>query len=71
SRREEGVVHLTFTMDREGHVLNARIARGSGYPELDAETLALARRADPLPVPPPEVAGNPLTLTVPVRFSLR
>lgn len=43
----------------------------SGSPELDAETLALVRRAEPLPAPPPEVLGNPLTLTVPVRFSLR
>ena len=71
SRREEGVVLLTFSMDREGHVLGARIARGSGFTELDGETLALVRRAEPLPVPPADMPGNPLTLTVPVRFSLR
>lgn len=71
SRREEGVVHLTFSMDREGRVLAANVAKGSGFPELDAETLALVRRAEPLPPPPLEMQGNPLTLTVPVRFSLR
>jgi protein TonB len=71
ARREEGVVQLNFTMDRAGNVLSARIARSSGYPALDQETLELARRASPLPSPPDEVAGNPLTLTVPVRFSLR
>jgi len=71
SRREEGVVHLNFTMDRAGNVLGARIARSSGYQALDQETLELARRAAPLPAPPDELAGNPLTLTVPVRFSLR
>jgi periplasmic protein TonB len=71
SRREEGVVNLTFTMDREGRVLAARIARSSGFADLDEETLALVRRAEPLPAPPAELPGSTLTLTVPVRFSLR
>lgn len=71
SRREEGVVHLSFAMDRDGNVLSARIARSSGYPALDQETLDLARRASPLPPPPEEIPGSPLNLTVPVRFSLR
>lgn len=71
SRREEGVVHLAFTMDREGRVLAASVSKGSGFPELDAETLALVRRAEPLPPPPAEMPGNPVALTVPVRFSLQ
>lgn len=71
ARREEGGAHLTFTMDRNGRVLSARIARSSGSVELDAETLALVRRAEPLPAPPADVPGDPLTLTVPLRFSLR
>lgn len=71
ARRQEGVAHLTFSMDREGRVLSARIVRSSGSEELDAETLALVRRAEPLPAPPADLPGNLLTLTVPVRFSLR
>ena len=71
SQRQEGTVFLRFSMDRDGHVLSAAVARSSGFPELDAETLALLHRAEPLPSPPPELSGNPLTLTVPVRFSLR
>ncbi|WP_424813255.1 energy transducer TonB family protein [Roseococcus sp. YIM B11640] len=70
-RREEGVVYLAFTMDRGGNVLSARIARSSGHSALDEETVELARRASPLPAPPADVQGNPLSLTVPVRFSLR
>ena len=69
-RREEGVAYLTFFMNRSGHVLSAGVARSSGSEALDAETLALVRRAEPLPLPPPEMAGDPITLTVPVRFSL-
>lgn len=71
SNREEGVAYLTFSMDRGGRVLSATIARSSGSQALDAETLTLVHRAEPLPVPPPEMPGDPVTLTVPVRFSLR
>jgi protein TonB len=70
-RREEGVAHATFTLDRDGRVLAAGIARTSGSASLDAEALALIRRADPLPPPPPEVPGGTVTLTVPLRFSLQ
>jgi periplasmic protein TonB len=31
----------------------------------------MIRRASPLPAPPPELAGDPVELVVPVRFSLR
>jgi protein TonB len=70
-RREEGIAYLTFSMSRGGQVLSASIARSSGSQALDSETLSLVRRAEPLPPPPPEMAGDPITLTVPVRFSLR
>jgi protein TonB len=68
---QQGVVYLRFTMNREGEVLSAKIERSSGYDLLDEETLALIRRAQPLPKPPPEVAGDTLELTVPVEFFLR
>jgi protein TonB len=58
-------------MDRQGHVLSAQIAKSSGYDALDDETLALIHRAEPLPPPPPEVAGETVALTVPVQFSLK
>lgn len=69
--QQEGVAFVRVTMDRAGAVLSARIERGSGYSALDEETLALVHRAAPLPVPPAEVPGNPIMLTIPVRFSLR
>lgn len=68
--REEGTAMVTFSMDRKGHVLAAHLAGGSGHASLDAETLALVRRAEPLPPPPDEVRGDPITLTVPVEFYL-
>ncbi|MCE0743508.1 energy transducer TonB [Acetobacter sicerae] len=68
SRRQEGTPLLFFSMDRKGHVLSARIRKSSGYELLDQETLALVRRAEPLPPPPDSVPGEPLMLTVPVDF---
>ena len=59
---------LHFAMDRHGHVLSARIQRGSGHTLLDQEALALVRRAEPLPSPPDSVAGDPVVLTVPIEF---
>jgi len=68
SDHEEGVVYLHFIMNRQGRVLSANIARSSGFDALDQETLALIRRAEPLPPPPPEIAGDSVELTVPVQF---
>lgn len=70
-RHEQGVAYLRFSMDRDGRVISASIVKSSGYADLDQETLALIQRAQPLPKPPPEIAGDPITLTVPVQFFLR
>lgn len=68
---DEGVPTVTFTMDRLGHVLSVRLNKSSGHPLLDAEAVALPKRAQPLPVPPDSIPGNPITLTVPVEFYIR
>jgi protein TonB len=70
-QRQEGTAYLRFTMDRQGRVLSAQIEKGSGYALLDEEAAALIQRAQPLPAPPPEVAGAQITLTLPVQFSIR
>ncbi|MCB1353329.1 MAG: energy transducer TonB [Rhodobacteraceae bacterium] len=67
-RHEEGVAQVRFRIDAQGHVLGVALARSSGFPELDAEVLAMVRRASPVPAPPP---GAPLDLTVPVQFRVR
>lgn len=71
TRREEGVVMLSFTMDREGHVLERNIAKSSGSPTLDAEATAMLQRAEPLPAFPPNMVGATRSFNVPIRFSLR
>lgn len=68
--REEGTPRVTFSMDRQGHVLSVTLAQTSGHAQLDQEALALPTRAQPLPPPPEAIPGNPITLTVPIEFTL-
>jgi protein TonB len=71
SRREQGVAQVLFSLDRQGRVVDSRIVRSSGASALDAEALALLQRAQPFPVPPAELTGEPVNLTVPIRFNLK
>lgn len=70
-RRQEGVSTVRFVMDRDGKVLSAQLERGAGHSLLDAESLALLERAQPLPIPPPEIRGDRIELVVPVQFFLK
>lgn len=64
-----GTSTIAFSIDRSGKVLSARLLTSSGNAGLDAEAVAMARRASPLPKPPAGVGSDNLNLTVPVRFS--
>jgi len=67
-RHLRGVVMLAFTIDRQGRVLSGRIAKTSGVGELDQAALDMLAAAQPLPVPPAEVTGERIAMTVPVEF---
>ena len=71
SRGDEGVVQLSFTVDRSGRVLNREIVRSSGHRELDNEVMSMIERAQPLPPFPASMPQAKLDLTVPIRFSLQ
>ena len=70
SHSEEGIVLLSFSIDRSGHVLDRHIARSSGHPDLDEEVLDMIKRAEPLPAFPASMSQPQLDLTVPIRFSM-
>ena len=70
SRSEEGIVLLSFSIDRGGHVLAHHIARSSGHPVLDNEVMDMIMRAQPLPAFPANMPQAQLDLTVPIRFSM-
>lgn len=71
ARGEQGTAVLSFSMNRSGRVTSAHIGRGSGSAQLDAATLAMIRSAQPLPAPPPDVAGNSFQFSVPIRYNIR
>ncbi len=71
ARNEQGVVVLSFTLDRAGHVLAHSITKSSGYADLDNEVMAMILRAEPLPPFPASMPQPRLDLTVPIRFSVR
>jgi protein TonB len=72
SRREQGTAQISFSLDRQGRVIESRIVKSSGVAALDEEALALLHRAEPFPVwPPDQFPGERLDLTLPIRFSLK
>lgn len=62
---------VSFVLDRTGHVLSANIVKGSGDRSFDDAALAMLRRSDPVPAPPPLVADEGLTFTLPVIFRVK
>jgi periplasmic protein TonB len=71
ARRETGVATVSFTIDRQGKVVSARIVRTSQHAALDAETLATVHRAAPFPHPPANMPGQTFDFVVPVQFNIR
>jgi TonB family protein len=62
---------VSFVLDRMGHVLSTSIVKGSGDAAFDAAALAMVRRSDPVPQPPPAVADEGLNFTLPVIFKVK
>jgi TonB family protein len=69
SPRAEVVV--SFVLDRLGHVISKRIVKGSGDAAFDAAALDMLQRSDPVPAPPPLVADDGLTFSLPVIFQAK
>jgi TonB family protein len=62
---------IGFALDRTGHVLSTSIVKGSGDAAFDEAALAMVRRSDPVPQPPPIVADEGLSFTLPVIFRIK
>lgn len=66
--RRTAEASVSFTLDRRGHVVSCSIKRSAGHPAFDDEALAMMKRADPVPPPPPAIADEGLKFEVPVQF---
>jgi periplasmic protein TonB len=64
-------IYVRFTLDRMGHVLSTSIEKGSGDTAFDEAALAMVKRSDPVPPPPPLIADEGLSFTLPVIFRVK
>ena len=69
-RREEGVVHVHFAVDRDGRLLRGDVVGSSGFASLDAEAMAMLDRSNPFPGAPHSVRGERIEVSTPVEFFL-
>ena len=69
-RREEGVVHVHFAVDRDGRLLRGDVVSTSGFASLDAEAMAMLDRSNPFPGAPHSVRGERIEVSTPVEFFL-
>ncbi|MBX9651406.1 MAG: TonB family protein [Xanthobacteraceae bacterium] len=68
---QQGTARVSFTLSRGGQVLSASLGGSSGHSALDAETLAMVRRAQPFPAFPPDVKQGSMSFAAPVAFYIR
>ena len=69
--RTSATVLVSFSIDRTGHLVAADVRKSSGDAAFDRAAIAMLKRADPVPAPPPALADDGLTFTVPVVFRAR
>ena len=70
-QQKSAEISVRFTLDRLGHVLSTSIEKSSGDAAFDEAALAMLRRSDPVPVPPPLIADEGLSFTLPVIFRVK
>jgi len=67
----QGTSQVRFNLDRSGKVLHVELANSSGNAALDRATLAMIRRASPVPAPPAELLSNgQLEIVAPFIYAL-
>lgn len=70
-RRQEGVVRLWFKVNKQGKLLEYKIASSSGYRMLDKEVEKLIQRVSPLPKIPDAINRNEIEVNVPIAFKIK
>jgi TonB family protein len=73
AERQQKTAEITvnFEIDRTGKVLAVSVVKGSGDAAFDEAAVAMVRRSDPLPAPPPLIADEGLSFTLPVIFRVK
>lgn len=59
---------VDFSIDRQGRLLAVEIVKGSGDTRYDRAAIDMVRRADPMPMPPPD--QHNLSFRIPIAFRM-
>ena len=65
---QAGTAKVGFVLDRHGRLVSHWLMESTGNRALDEESLAIVERAQPFPIPPPDLEEHRLTLAVPIIF---
>ena len=68
---QQGVARVSFTLGRGGNVVSSGLGGSSGHAALDAETVAMVRRAQPFPAFPPDLKQGSMSFSAPGAFHSR
>lgn len=68
---EEGVANVSFSIDRSGKVIAARLDKSSGSELLDKEAVEVLSRASPFPQPPSDVTDFTISFALPIQFRIK
>jgi periplasmic protein TonB len=68
---QQGTARVSFTLSRSGGVTSVSLGGSSGHAALDAETVAMVRRAQPFPAFPADVKQSSMPFSAPVAFYIR
>jgi len=71
SAGQQGTSRVNFTLSRSGGVLSVGLGGSSGHSQLDAETVAMVRRAQPFPAFPADIKQSSMPFNAPVAFYIR
>lgn len=69
--RQEGVVHLSFTISKDGQIRNIGLAKKSPYQRLNNAALRILREIGSFPPIPKTLKRSSLSLIVPVRYKIK
>jgi protein TonB len=68
AKDQAGTAQVGFILDRTGRLVSHWLVESTGHRALDKESLAIVERAQPFPIPPPDIDEDHLRMIVPLNF---